>query len=198
MYCRNCGRELEADEKYCRECGIKVSNFSFLVDRKKRMRILFFSAIGVLAIVSVCIFTIIFSNWSKPEVNSSDDIQLPSTTEKDSPYVQVIQQYYGNYQIATVNNTISLKYKYVDGKKYYSCSEYTNTVLDYFVNDYNKDNIDDITIISLDTNESGYIRDDGYGTVYVYIRTYMSTDHDTYELYDQLSDELMYWVNEDQ
>lgn len=128
----------------------------------------------------------------------SDDKESDSSKSiTASPFTWVIDHFYSDHQIATIGETINLKYKYVDGIKYYDCSEYKNTVLDVLVDDYNNDGLEDVTVISLDVNEKGYIREDGYGSIYVYIKTYMSTDHFTYELYDQLSDEIMFWVKDD-
>ena len=197
MYCRNCGKELQENEKYCNECGARVSRFGKPVNRKKHIITLLFSVIGSLLLIGVLIFIIVILNHPNNNMISDDKESDSSKSITASPFTWVIDRFYSDHQIATIGETINLKYKYVDGNKYYDCSEYKNTVLDVLVDDYNNDGLEDVTVISLDVNEKGYIREDGYGSIYVYIKTYMSTDHFTYELYDQLSDEIMFWVKDD-
>ena len=200
MYCRNCGNELDPNEKYCKECGVKVSGSRILMNRKKRNIIIAVTVICSVLLLSVCSYIIIQKiNTPTDILNDAQDNKLSDNLLKKAatPLEWVINHYYSDYKMASSGDTIILKYKYVDGIKYYDCSEYQDSILATFIEDCNNDNLEDVTIISLDINEDGYIRDDGYGAIYVYIKTYLSTDHYTYELFDSLSDKLMFWIKED-
>ena len=38
MYCRNCGQELNENEKYCNECGTRISKYGSPVNRTKHIK----------------------------------------------------------------------------------------------------------------------------------------------------------------
>ena len=56
-----------------------------------------------------------------PAINDTESVSINKENVSSSNWV--IDHYYNDYQIVSIGDTINLQYKYVDGIKYYDCSE---------------------------------------------------------------------------
>lgn len=102
--CRNCGKEIDDNEKYCEECLAKAFNKKESTFLKSFINTLIFLFVGY--IVVSCIFGLIPENQNSQEININQPVEVPEvskpvlTQEQKNIKIceEVVKEYYNNHK----------------------------------------------------------------------------------------------------